>query len=61
MSKGKATFRQSDLARAIRAAKQEGLEVIEILVTADRARIVTAPKEEAKALLPSGKGWEGVV
>jgi hypothetical protein len=55
MSRRPATITQADVARAIRAAKQEGAAEVEVRVVGDRASILIriAPSTKSDPLLES--------
>lgn len=55
MSRGPATFKQSDAVKAIKAAKLAGLEVAEVIVSKGEIRVLTGPAKPVET-----KGWAGL-
>lgn len=57
MPRAPLTFKQSDVARAIRAAKDAGLEVREVRVDKDGAHVIIGKPVEAEAARRNS--WDG--
>ena len=60
MGRGPSNFRQQDVARAIRAAKTAGLDIIRVEVDPKTARInlVVREGEDGKAETASERAWK---